>query len=394
MWIFWVLSLLPILVVFGMVLLDKEVSIWEGLISTVVALGMAGLFQYLSVQGMTDDVETWSGHVISAKHFASWREYYEEAVYRTEYYDCGTDSKGRQQTCSRQVFDHWESHRRWHNEYWMVYTTLGEWQINRDKFQYLCRKFKSHYAVAGVRRTGEHNSQMIDGDPNDYESSNTTGWIEPVTDTRHFENRVKASPSLFSYSPVPSNIVVFPWPQSTDLFISDRVMGTARQAINTLPWDQMNAQLGPKKKVNVIIIGYGNQGMNISEYQESAWIGGKKNDLVICYGGEVGKKATWVRVFGWTEKNIVKKNLESLLLMTPVNNNIIPKIQEEINANYEIKDWHKFDYLTIEPPAWSYWVYLGVMIVVQGGLIVWYRFNELNKYTDGTYKFFNSLIGR
>jgi hypothetical protein len=390
MWVFWLLSLLPICICGALVLLDREISVWEWLVSTAVSIIMTIIFQYASISGMMADVETWSGYATSAKHFAAWHEYYEYAVYRTEQ-SCSTDSKGEEHCTSYQVFDHWEPDQRWHPDYWKVYTTIGDWDIDQSKFEYICRKFNSYYAVAGVRTTSEHASRMIGGDPNDYETVNKTGWIEPVTDTRKFKNKVKAAPSLFSYSPVPTNIIVYPWPQSDDLFVSRRVMGYARSSISTLKWDQMNAVIGGSKKVNVIIVGFGNQGMGISEYQEAAWIGGKKNDLVICYGGEKDEPATWVRVFGWTEKNIVKKNLESLLLTEPVDNDIIPKIQSEVIANYVIKDWKKFDYIRVEPPTWTYFLYFGVMIVVQGGLFFYFQNNDINRDNDGTDGFWQWL---
>jgi hypothetical protein len=215
---------------------------------------------------------------------------------------------------------------------------------------------------------------MIDGDPNDYVADNKSGWIEPVTTIKHFVNKIKAAPSLFSYTKVPTNVVVYPWPMNHDLFRSDRVMGTAKACVDTLKWDQMNAVLGPTKKVNLIIVGFGDKGMDMAGWQEADWIGGKKNDVVICYGG--GSKTTpaiWAKVFGWTEKNIIKLDIQSIMIQNPINDDIIPKIANEIKANYVIKNWHKFDYIIIEPPEWSYWVYFITMIVVQGGLFVLYN---------------------
>ena len=401
MWIFWILAILPITAIGVMLLFDKKVSYKEWLISTGVALLMAGLFQLFAGMGMTADIETWSGYATQSRQFSRWKEYYEYAVYRTEYYwttetYTTTDSKGRSQSHtrqvqhSRQVFDHWQPTSRWHDPYWTVYSTLGDYAISESKFDYMCKKYDDRHAVRGNRSTGEHNSRMIGGDPNDYVADNRTGWIEPVTTTKSFENRVKAAPSLFSYSKVPTNVSVYSWPKTTDPFRSNRVLGAAD--IDVLKWDQMNAVLGAAKKVNLIIIAFGDQSLSMANWQEAAWVGGKKNDLVICYGG--GNKeepASWVKVFGWTEKNIVKQNLQSLLLETPINNDLIPKITEEVKANYTIKDWHKFDYITIEPPTWCYWLYFSVMICLQGGLFFWYSTNDIDQTNDGSSKWTYNL---
>lgn len=397
MWLFWIIALVPITIGGFFFLFNKRICWQEWVGSTTIALVMAGLFQLIAGIGMTDDIETWSGEVVSTRQFSRWKEYYEYAVYRTEYYNetetyYETDSKGRSHSRtrtirkSREVFDHWEPTSTWHDAYWKVYTTLGDWNIDVDKYHYLCKKFNDCHAVQGSRTTFSHNSRMIDGDPNDYVADNTTGWCEPVSDTRHFENRVKAAPTLFSYSKVPTNISVYPWPKTYDLFSTDRVLGTAKGLITTLKWDQMNAKLGPAKQVNVIIIGFGNAGTDMAHYQEAAWIGGKKNDLVICFGGGDKKNpANWVYVFGWTEKGMVKQTIQSLLLEEPISDKIIPMIDDLIRRHYVIKDWHKFDYITIEPPTWSYWVYFITIIVFQGGFYVWANLNDMdNKITGKT----------
>ncbi len=395
MWVFWILALFPIGICGVMLLFDKRVSYKEWLITAGVALLTAGLFQLIASIGMTDDVETWSGYATQSRQYSAWQEYYEYAVYRIEYYYTSVsdyDSKGRysgshQEQHSRQVFDHWEPTTRWHQTTWGIDTTLKNFNIDGDKFSYMCQKFNDRHSVPGDRTTGEHNSRMIDGDPNDYVADNRTGWVEPVTDLRHFKNKVKAAPSLFSFAKVPTNITVFAWPANGgDVFHSDRVLGTAQKYITTLHWDQMNAVLGAAKKVNLIIVGFSDtQPLSMAEWQEAKWIGGKKNDLVICFGG--GSKTVppaWVKVFGWTEKNIVKENLQTLLLQSPISDSLIPKIAEEVKADYTIKDWKKFDYITIEPPTWSYWIYLLLIVLTQGGLFYWYNVNEIDQSNDGS----------
>jgi len=393
MWFFWVFALVPVFLGVSCLFFDRKIAWQEVLGSTVTAFAMAGIFQFVSIAGLTSDNETWSGYGTEARDFTAWQEYYEYAVYRTETYECGTDSKGNPEYCTRQVFDHWEPTTRWHGEYWKLYATLGsenvDFGIDQQKFNYLCQKYNDRHAVAGDRTTGEHNSRMIAGDPNDYVADNKTGWIEPVTVKKHFENKIKAAPTVFSYSKVPTNITVFHWPDNSNWNVSDRVMGTANTMISTLKWDQMNSILGPMKKVNLIIIGYP-EGVSQSraKWQEAEFIGGKKNDLVIVYGGgSKTKPADWCSVFGWTEKNSVKSGIRDMFMDNPINDNIIPKISDEVKSKYTIKDWHKFDYITVQPPTWSYWAYLITMLLVQGGLYYWFNVNELdNEYFDNTNK--------
>jgi hypothetical protein len=202
--------------------------------------------------------------------------------------------------------------------------------------------------------------------------------VYPATTLRHFENRIKAAPTTFSFSKVPTNILVYPWPQNYDWRQSERLLGTAAALIDPYKWDCLNAQLGPWKRVNLIMVGFGNRPPEYGHWQQAAWIGGKKNDLVICFGG--GTKtapATWAYAFGWTERELVKKNLQTLLMEKPINDGLLQDIESEVAKDYVIKDWHKFDYISLQPPAWSYCLFLGVLAVTQVGL---YWFFHANGY--------------
>ncbi len=395
MWLFWLLALLPIVFIGGSLFFDRKVSYLEWLITTGVALATAGVFQLCVSLGMVGDTETWSGQVTGARQFSAWKEYYEYAVYRTETYLApvtSTDSEGHISVSlelrSHEVFDHWEPTERWHGTSWKVSTTLGDRDADQGRFSYISEKFGGIQPIPGDRVTGERNSRMVDGDANDYVVINKAGWIEPVTTTKSFKNKVKAAPSTFSYCKVPTNVAVFAWPSNPNFYRSDRVMGKAKESIDTLQWDQMNAVLGPTKKVNLIIIGFGESDPKIAEYQESAWVGGKKNDLVICYGNikleDEGASVKWTKVFGWTESDKVKHNLEKLVKEHPINNDLLPLIADEVRNNYVIKDWSKFDNVTIEPPTWSYWLYFAIMIVTQGILFMVYNMNELDQDSDNT----------
>jgi len=121
----------------------------------------------------------------------------------------------------------------------------------------------------------------------------------------------------------------------------------------------------------------------MAQYQEAAWVGGKKNDLVICFGGGP-EKPTWVSVFGWTEKEDCKRNIESLVLQKGFVKDVLPEIEKEVVANYQIKDWSKFDYLEIEPGFLAYVIILVVFLVTQGG-IWWFAFtNEEEKANEAS----------
>ena len=368
---------------------------WVG--ASLLAFLISGVTHIIAAKGMTDDVETWSGQVSSVQYIPRWKEYYEEAIYKTEYYyetetrtrsvGSGKNSRTERYTVrvqkSRRVFDRWESRNRWHESQWLCETDLNQsFSISQESYNRIVARFGKTEPRLGRRRTGEHASRIIDGDPNDYWGVNINRWCEPVTRQRYFENRVKASPSVFSFVKVPTNINVFPYPQNNNIFHSDRLLGDARK-LNLLKFDQLNSFLGGRKKINLIIIGFKDADSMMAEYQRAAWIGGKKNDLVMMYNlNSSTKTVSWTRVFGWSESEVCKRNLESILLKADAFNDedvLFDKIKTEIIANYTVKDWSKFDYLTIEPKTSHFVWFFIIMILTQSGLYVYFHYNEFSK---------------
>lgn len=383
MWLFWLTAFL--LACAGLIpwLTSKKIVLWEWLVSASVAFIIAGICQVASIYGMLADQETWSGQILNARYIPAWLEYYEYAVYRTDTHT-GTTSDGKGGTTTYTYttveFDHWEPATRHHPEEWHKNDNFGrDWNIDVSEYNGFVKVFGKKQAEAGSRSTWDHNSHMISGDANDYVAVNITGWVQPVTIWRSWENRIKAAPSVFSFPPVPATIPVFDYPKNVDPFMSARLLGTAANTISGLNWDQMNSRLGPTKKVNLIAVGFGAKDSSIAEQQRSKWIGGKKNDLVICYGGPDQFRPTWAHVFGWSDSDICKHKLETIVLDNKMGNNIIPLLEAQVRAEYTIKDWHDFDYLTVEPPVKAYYCFFGAIIVIQGGLWVFFYLNEFNK---------------
>lgn len=375
---FYVFAVIPFLVG-GILWATGRNVVWgEWLGGVAIGFVMAGIFHAIAMHGQTSDVETWSGQLTDGRHIARWQEYYEEAVYRTETYQSGTDSKGNPEYSTRQVFSHWESHKRWHDDQYHVNSNIGtHYEISKDEYYTIAKTWGGVTAVPGKRTTSEHDSKMIGGDPNDYIMSNKTGYLWPVTKRVNFENRIKATPTTFSYAEVPSTMKVFDYPENRNPFMSDRLLGSAT-LINLFEFDRMNARLGPTKKVNVILVGFGDKDSMMAQWQEAKWIGGKKNDVVICWGGS-NKQPAWARAFGWTEKKTCLRQLESIVLENGVTDATLPLIEAEIKSGYTIKDWKKFDYIKVPAPTWAVVTYILVATTAQALFWWWARANDFTK---------------
>lgn len=248
---FWLyfLATIPVCIGLTIKLLGKEVNWWEYGIASGTALLTAGAFHCWAYYGQVGDQETWSGSIIEARQYSAWHEYYEYAVYRTEYYseeESTTDSNGktttRTVTKSKRVFDRWEPTSKWHNEKWGMNSNIHtDYVISKDKYILISTKFGGDAPIPGSRKTGEHNSRMIGGDPNDYLATNKTGYVEPITKSVFFENRVRASTNIFnkrSISKIEAK-TLFEYPTSINPFLSTRLLGDSTKFFTPLEWDQL-----------------------------------------------------------------------------------------------------------------------------------------------------------
>lgn len=377
MWFFYLFALIPV-AVGAYLFYKKETIVWgEWLGGTAAAFALAGFMHFVAIRGMTDDMETWSGYITKVSHHPEWVEHWIETHTETYTTGSGKDQQTHVRTWTTDEYDK-------HSEHWIAHRDFGalidEAEIELAIFNSLSKKFGGNVFTDGQQSLNHGNGRRHKGDRNIYSVNNDKGYIAPVTTTRRFENRIKASPTVFSFTTVPTNINVHPWPSNDDWMKSDRLLGTASILVDTYKFDCMNSLLGPRKKVNVIMVGFANESPDYGQWQQAKWIGGKKNDLVLCFGGATTKKkADWSYVFGWTENELVKKNLQSILMSHPINNEILPLVTEEINQNYKIKDWSKFDYISIQPPTWSYWTFVILLALTQTGLYIWFHSNEFHK---------------
>jgi len=369
-YLFYLISLIPSILGTILFICNRKINWLECLGGTVVAFIVSGMMHGIAIWSMTDDIETLSGQITHVAHFPSWRGRYTEIHVETH-----TDSKGHTHTTTR-TDTHYENH----PEHWEAYLSFGILEetkrIDKKSYEEIIKNFGNQTKKTG-NQSCWHSCTCVGGDSGIYTTLNVTGYLYPVTTLHHFENRIKAAPTLFSFPKVPNSIKVYDWPKNPNSFESDRLLGSASSFLSIREWDAMNSRLGFSKRANLIMVGFGSDS-SLGEWQRAKWIGGKKNDLVLCYGMN-STNVVWSKVFGWSESEICKRNLESLLLSTPVNNQIIPLIEKEVRTNYKRKEWKKFDYIVIEPPLWSYIVLFIVMVITQAVFWIWAHRNEFER---------------
>lgn len=356
-------------------------------------LCVASIVHVVAFNSKTKDSETWSGQVTHAVQEQDWTEKYQEAVYRTEVYT--TRENGKTVTKTREVFSHWEWRTRYHPERYFLYSNIGvNRSISKDLYLQYVKEFGGEKSFPGDRKTSERRSHMISGDPNDYATVNKNNPIIPITKNVNFTNRLKLG-SVWDKTKPPENAVIHPRPENKNPFVSDRLCGEAKTMFSIRKLDEINAVLGPSKQVDINIVGYNTNDSMYGQYTESVWQGGNKNSLTIVYGGEnisVTKKPKWTYCFGWSDSDVCKRNIEQLFLQNELNDSIFEKLKQEIAANYQRVDWHKFDYISVEPDTsdWA-WVIIcallsnltAIYIIHQEKINSWFKKQDTSTKVEG-----------
>lgn len=267
---FYLIALIPCIIGTILWIFDKRINWMEWLGGTAMAFLVSAILHGMAIYGMTADIETWSGKITHVIYRPAWTE-----RWTGHHSETTTDSKGHShtRTWTTTEYDH-------HPEHWTAYLNFGtindDHDISESLYKEIVKNFGGKIAKGETQSNNHFGGTCVNGDDNTYVTTDETKYIYPVTTTRHFENKIKAAPTVFSFAKVPTNMPIYLWPENPNWMQSDRVLGIAK--INPREWDVMNT-LGAAKKVNVIIIGFNGSDSMLGKWQEAAYFGGKKTTL-------------------------------------------------------------------------------------------------------------------
>ena len=103
---------------------------------------------------------------------------------------------------------------------------------------------------------------------------------------------------------------------------------------------------------------------------QSAWLNGKKNDIVIVIGSKVYPTIDWVDVFGWSNVDIVNvKTRDDIKDYGKIDTKVIDIATDNINKYWQRKHMSDFKYLQkeIEPSDESLTV-IGLVALILIGI--------------------------
>lgn len=277
----------------------------------------------------TIDEEVWNGRIVSKQRVHD--DYQESYQCR-----CRTDSKG-QQSCDTCYRTHYTVK-------WSADSTIGRFTI----------------------KTLDETDDDVYRSP-DPAFYKTIRIGEACVKTHNYTNYIKAVPqSLFHFEvkeiekQFAGQVPQYPIELHSRWKI-DRVLQVGMTVPHLNEWNAKLADslkdLGALKQVNAVIVLTNIADQNYGYALQSAWLNGKKNDVILIIGApEFPNKAAWVRVLSFAKDEIFTVHLEdsvrTLEQLTP--DLVIRSLTDSINEYYHRKPMAEFAYLDEEnyPPNW------------------------------------------
>lgn len=229
---------------------------------------------------------------------------------------------------------------------------------------------------------------------------------DPVALSHGFTNYVKAAPdSLFNTAVEKSALMQFdklvpPYPGNIyDYHYINRVLTQGVSVPDAAEWNRDLAMrlrsLGPTKQVNAIIVFTSQKDPQYATALRAAWLGGKKNDVIVVLGTPAYPAIEWVRVVSWTDEELFKVQLRDELseLKTADRTAVLDLMEKHIVTQYKRKHMKDFEFLQadIQPPTWLLVVLALVSIAVSVGASLYFARNDVR---EGGYRGRGRMFGR
>lgn len=346
----------------------KHIVWWELIVPMLACILFIVIAKVICIHSLTTDTEYLGGYVQETRYYEPWNEY----IHRT----C-TSCSGSGKTRSCHSYDC--SYVKYHHEYWTAETTLGTFNISEEKYNKLLKKFDATITFYDMHR----HYHTIDGDMYYGKWKGENERLESVTKTHDYENRPQAAVNVFHFDKVDTADIktygLYEYPKIYDYFNQQNILGyNDQKAEHKL--QVLNARLGNRKQARVYILLFRDKDRDAGHLQEMYWAGANKNEFIVCIGIDNRERVKWAYDFSWTEREDVKVDLRTFIESQGILDlpSIIDYTYSEIENKWERKDFHDFDYLTIEPTfTQTIWIFV-LTIAVAIGCCWWTVTNEFD----------------
>lgn len=368
----------------------KHISILEIFLPTLIVAISILIFKYFSTMGKTQDIEYWGSLIVKVEYYEYWETWVEETCVET--YSCNCDKDGCQ-TCTRIVDCSYCDKNR---EKYIAYDNIGNsWGISEKKYKELIKKWKATPKFVELNRNIDYNIWGCgeDGDMYYIEWNKDILTSEPSVTKHSYENKVQATNSAYSYEKISKKqakqIGLYDYPELYNYWRQKNILGLDSLHIGnknkiSQKFEYWNGYHGPTDKVKVFILLFYTKDPLIAYSQEAYWVGGNKNELVICIGIDKNtSEIWWVRPFSWSDnKRVIVDAREEISNMKTLDFDLLyNKLNYIVEDKFQYKNFDDFEYLKVEIPKWCYWVVFILSILISIGV----NYISVINYNDKDY---------
>jgi hypothetical protein len=279
-----ILLAIPLVVASAGIALSKGRFNWlEASIQAAVGLALMGGGYMVARYAKTVDTEIWNGR-IAAKDAGTQGCCHSYSCNCIPV--CSSDSNGNQ-TCVDVCSTCYEHD---HDVYWSASTTNGE-----SVFSDTCNPPGTQAPEAWERiRMGEPTAiehtyiNYIKGLPGKFFRR---PWL-----VERYRSRLPSYPRVRGYS--------------ASRFLTSLGESLPDSEVLEQGLAELNADLGKARQVNIIVVVVGDESPEYADALAEAWLGGKKNDLIVVVGVPENLRVGWAKVVSWTDARGVRDGIE------------------------------------------------------------------------------------
>jgi len=340
----WFLVIVPVLAaIASWLFFDKKMLWWDPGVSIIATIIVVFVCVRVSEISQTADTEWLGFYVAEARYYEPWDE---KVTYTEEVNDGDTrDSRGRVQHNS-----HTEVRTRIdeHAPEWTFILNSGEevWvdQEDYEKWKTVWKKTE----LVDMHR--DYHSK--DGDMYRVPFDNVTDHLAPYVIEEIYENRVKASGSVFKHKKIddPKSLGLYDYPSIVEHDLQAVMGNCSRSSDADTILRRANAMLGMHKQVRMFILLYRDAPQQTAVDQESYWQGGNKNEFILCVGLDKQDSVQWAKAFSWTEREDLKVRVAQHA-MNQKKFDVVETanfMTKEVSLCFERKHFRDFSYLSVE----------------------------------------------
>lgn len=287
----------------------SNVDIKNIILSIILSSILSSLIIFIIKYNSSYYTEYWGSYVVNIYENEPYNEWVSQTCTETT-----TDSDGNTTTtyydCSYQN-DIGPS--------WVAVTNLGKHiNISEKQYEAFKSKFGNNAKIVKTIHNHSSNSRCSNSKNTKFEGKrvgkisyvyecawpNTYESLQSYTSSHKYENKIKSSDfTVFNLSKITDeeadSLGLYEYPNILDNFnyptiLSHKEVKTKIQE----HYQKLNAIYGPKNQLRLWVLIFDDKPIDYAYKQESYWVKGNKNELVICIGKR-DDKITWSYIFSW-----------------------------------------------------------------------------------------------